>query len=71
MAVPVSGANRHAEEGGCNRVWVLTGPRRSQWEVPLWEGVVEEFGWLLHMCVAQTKEHDVAQVNDFPDQTLT
>ena len=71
MAIPGFGASHHAEKGGCNRVWVLMGPRRSQWEVLLWEGVVEEFEWLLHMNVARIQEHDAAQANEFPDQTLT
>jgi hypothetical protein len=59
-------------EDGRNRVWVLMGLRKvSVRGLILWEGVVEEFEWLLHMCVAQIKEYHVGQLNDFPDQTLT
>lgn len=71
MEVPVLGASRSAEKDGCNRVWVLMGLRRSRCEVLLWEAVVEEVEWMLHMCVAQRKEHDVAQGSEFPEQTLT
>lgn len=43
--------------------------RMFRWVVLLWEGVVGEFEWQLHMCVAQRKGRDVVQVND--DQTPT
>lgn len=66
-AVLVFGASRHVAEDGCSRAWVLKGPRRSQCEVLLWEAVVEEIEWLMHMCVSQRIEHDVAQVSESPD----